>query len=241
MHDAVQTGVYGKLPAYGDFVSRNLQASFINPWDEWLQHYIFTSREQLGNQWLDIYLTSPIWRFVLSSGVIDDKKWAGIIMPSVDRVGRYFPLSLARPIPAETAAIHFFVSQTRWYEQLESSCLLALNGQIDVDELVSCIGEINLTAYDAYLPTSNVGDNGAFILGLPDSDQSSVSVGLPYLLEATLSSGFTSFSVWQTEGSEVVSPLMFCCQGLPPISGLTSMLDGQWQLRNWKIPYNLKS
>lgn len=239
MVDAGQTGVYGKLPAYGDFVSRNLQASFIDPWDEWLQHYVSASREQLGEQWLDIYLTSPIWRFVLSSGVIDDNKWAGIIMPSVDRVGRYFPISLARSLPADTSPVYFFVSQAYWYEQIEASCLLALDGQIDVDELVSSIDEINLTAYDAYLPTSNLGDSGAFILGLPDGDQG--AVGVSYALDAALSTGFSSFSVWQTEGSEVVSPLMFCSQGLPPISGLASMLDGQWQLRNWKIPYNLKS
>lgn len=241
MYDSAQTGVYGKLPAYGDFVSRNLHASFLDPWDEWLQHYVSASREQLGDRWLDIYLTSPIWRFVLSSGVIDEGNWAGIIMPSVDRVGRYFPISLVRPVSAGSSPIYFFASQAQWYEQIEASCLLALDGQIDVDELTSSIDEINLTEYDAYLPTSNLGDNGAFILGLPDAGPSAVSMGLPYVLDATLSTSFSSFSVWQTEGSEVVSPLMFCCQGLPPISGLASMLDGQWQLRNWKIPYNLNS
>jgi len=91
MTTEMQTGLYGKLPAYGDFIFRNLNSSFITPWDEWLQHFISGTQEQIGEGWLDIYLTSPIWRFVLSPGVIDNKMWAGLMMPSVDRVGRYFP------------------------------------------------------------------------------------------------------------------------------------------------------
>ena len=62
---------------------------------------------------------------------------------------------------------------------------------------------------------------------------------LPYLLNASLTTALSSFSLWQTSGSELVSPVLFSCQGLPPIGGIASMLDGQWQQRNWKIPYNL--
>ena len=87
-------GLYGKLPGYGDFLKRNLTNDFVQLWDEWLQFYVAVSKEQIGNDWLDTYLTSPIWRLVLSCGVIDDNAWAGLIMPSVDRVGRYFPFSM---------------------------------------------------------------------------------------------------------------------------------------------------
>jgi hypothetical protein len=62
---------------------------------------------------------------------------------------------------------------------------------------------------------------------------------LPYMLNAALSTSLCSFSLWQTSGSELVSPVFFSCQGLPPIGALPSMLDGQWQQRDWKIPYNL--
>jgi len=52
--------------------------------------YVASSKEQMGDEWLDTYLTSPIWRFVLSSGVIDTQHWAGIMLPSVDQVGLSF-------------------------------------------------------------------------------------------------------------------------------------------------------
>ena len=31
-----RTGLFGKLPAHGDFVRRHLPRSFVTPWDEWL-------------------------------------------------------------------------------------------------------------------------------------------------------------------------------------------------------------
>ena len=36
MSDSYDTGWYGKLPASGDFATRRLPPSFIEPWDAWL-------------------------------------------------------------------------------------------------------------------------------------------------------------------------------------------------------------
>ena len=91
-------GWYGKLPCLGDFASRRLDAEFITPWDAWLQRCIATSRQQLGEQWLDIYLTSPMWRFILAPGICGERACAGVLLPSVDKVGRYFPLTFALPL-----------------------------------------------------------------------------------------------------------------------------------------------
>ena len=96
---AACVGFYGKLPARGDFVQRNLPRSFIDPWDNWLQEALAGSREQLGEQWLRSYLTSPVWRFALSGGLCGEQVVAGVLIPSVDRVGRYFPLAITALLP----------------------------------------------------------------------------------------------------------------------------------------------
>jgi type VI secretion system protein ImpM len=83
-------GIYGKLPSNGDFVTRRLPATFLQPWDQWLQESTADSRDQLGRRWLEIYLTSPVWRFALSPGTTGQLPWAGVLMPSVDSVGRYW-------------------------------------------------------------------------------------------------------------------------------------------------------
>src|SRR5690625_7848268 len=93
-------GFFGKLPAHGDFIHRGLPTRCVSIWDESLQGVIGASREQLGGNWLDIYLTSPIWRFALSPGLVDEHVWAGIFMPSVDRVGRSLPSSILPRSPA---------------------------------------------------------------------------------------------------------------------------------------------
>jgi len=239
MNPELQIGLYGKLPSYGDFISRNLNSSFIASWDEWLQHFISGSQEQMGDNWLDIYLTSPIWRFVLSPGVIDNNMWAGLMMPSVDRVGRYFPISLAKPFASNVSPVKFILEQGEWFDALEQHCLSALDGSIDADELIGAVNEIELTTLESYAATFNLGEVGPMLFGLT-SDENSLSVALPYLLNASLASGLSSFSLWQTSGSQLISPMLFSCQGLPPVGGVASMLDGQWQQRDWKIPYNLQ-
>jgi type VI secretion system protein ImpM len=88
-------GFYGKLPGEGDFVTRRLPWEFTSAWDDWLQQGMQASRAALGDTWLDRYLSAPIWRFQLAPGVCGPLAWRGLFFASVDRVGRYFPLTLA--------------------------------------------------------------------------------------------------------------------------------------------------
>jgi type VI secretion system protein ImpM len=88
-------GVFGKLPARGDFVRLGLPGSFVAPWDAWCQRMIAGSRAQLGDDWLPAWLHAPIWYFALPPGQCGPDAALGVLLPSVDKVGRYFPLTLA--------------------------------------------------------------------------------------------------------------------------------------------------
>ena len=88
-------GFYGKLPGEGDFVTRRLPWEFTSTWDDWLQQGMQASRAALGERWLELYLSAPIWRFQLAPGICGPLAWRGLFFASVDRVGRYFPLTLA--------------------------------------------------------------------------------------------------------------------------------------------------
>ena len=95
-------GWYGKLPAVGDFASRRLPPAVVARCDAWLSAGLSASQRTLGADWLDLYLTSPIWRFVWGPGTLDEAGRMGVLMPSVDRVGRYFPLLLVAQQPDHT-------------------------------------------------------------------------------------------------------------------------------------------
>lgn len=81
---------YGKIPAVGDFISRNLHQKQIKLIDCWLAHGL-SAMMKSNECWIDDYLTAPVWSFVIPKGVWSDDVLYGSLMPSVDRVGRYFP------------------------------------------------------------------------------------------------------------------------------------------------------
>ena len=90
----MEVGFFGKLPSHGDFLRRRASDAFVDAWDAWLRECLAASREALGERWLDVYLTSPAWRFVCAAGTCGPAPVIGLMVPSVDRVGRYFPLTL---------------------------------------------------------------------------------------------------------------------------------------------------
>ncbi len=233
------TGLFGKLPAHGDFIQRNLPASFVNVWDQWLQGFVGGSQEQLGEEWLDTYLTSPIWRFVLSEGVVDEHQWAGVALPSVDRVGRYYPFSAITRIDFKTNPCEFAATQMAWFDALEQICLSALDGKILIDELVEEINAANPINEGSYDKVSPADTNGGVIVEMEFEEQSPSTV-YPYLLDSFASQALSSYSVWSTKGSELINPCTFITQGLPAIAGVAAMLDGRWSHWQWQQPQLLK-
>jgi len=88
-------GFHGKIPARGDFVSAGLPRGFTDPWDRWMQRMVAASRATLDEEWLAAWRQAPVWRFALAPEICGRATVLGLWMPSVDRVGRHFPLTLA--------------------------------------------------------------------------------------------------------------------------------------------------
>ncbi|OON63009.1 type VI secretion-associated protein [Massilia sp. KIM] len=130
-------GFYGKLASQGDFVSCRLGPDFIRPWDAWLQAGMLESRARLGPDWLARYLNGPVWRFALGPGVCGRAAVAGVLLPSVDRVGRHFPLTLAVELASLDGAALLALAATGggWFEQLAAPALRAMCGAMSVAAL----------------------------------------------------------------------------------------------------------
>lgn len=67
-----------------------------------MQQMLSSSRVRLGEEWLPAWLEAAIWRFALAPGLCGPDAVLGLWMPSVDRVGRHFPLTLAAVAPGVT-------------------------------------------------------------------------------------------------------------------------------------------
>jgi type VI secretion system protein ImpM len=88
-------GFYGKIPARGDFVCVGLPRGFVDPWHAWIERMLAASRDELGEEWQPAWLEAAVWRFALPPGLCGSGPVAGLWLPSVDHVGRYFPLTFA--------------------------------------------------------------------------------------------------------------------------------------------------
>jgi type VI secretion system protein ImpM len=116
-------GIFGKLPARRDYVQQNVEPRLMQLVDPWLQSAVAESRSALGEAWLDHWLAAPIWRFWFGPGVAG-RPVLGALMPSVDGVGRYFPLCALGgfdAVPPPEAD-----EQADWFAAVEALLLAAL-------------------------------------------------------------------------------------------------------------------
>ncbi|MEL6364653.1 MAG: type VI secretion system-associated protein TagF [Pseudomonadota bacterium] len=88
-------GYFGKAPARGDFIGRGLPRSLTDGLERWAKAGLAEAKERDAEGWLDAYLVSPVWRF---AGGLGDALWTGVLCPSVDAAGRYFPLAIAAEV-----------------------------------------------------------------------------------------------------------------------------------------------
>lgn len=235
-----QTGYYGKIPGRGDFVSNHLPREFVEPWDSWLQSSLADSRNCLMEKWLETYLTSPIWYYYLSSGVCGRGAWAGVLMPSVDKVGRYFPLTTVCPIPLTANPVSLTSDHSQWFVDAEKLMLSVLaDDLLDLEEFDQEVGQLSLKLENIIdYGQDKTGTEGKFSLGpnwhLPLSGIGDALVSAAELSRRMLEARFSTYSLWWSDGSELVEPSLLVSAGLPPANNFASMLDGNWQRGAWE-------
>jgi type VI secretion system protein ImpM len=212
-------GWYGKLPSLGDFASRRLPPEFINAWDAWLQAVLQAVQDTLGEGWLNNYLTTPIWRFVLLSGLAGPSGWAGVLMPSVDRVGRYFPLTVATELPSHTAMAHAVFAAADWFAGLEEAALGMLGSGQGPDELDAALANLALK-----LPQPDEVEKSVEALQALRSTEAFESVAKTRALAAwSQQEGWRA--LWWTRGRVDGDPLMFASAALPTAAEFAKLLE----------------
>jgi type VI secretion system protein ImpM len=242
MKTASAVGFYGKLPCRGDFLHRRVPQEFVDVWDTWVRESLTESRRQLQERWLDAYLTSPVWRFVLTEGLCGPDAYAGVILPSVDRVGRYFPLTIVARWEVEVSPLETACNQERWFESAETLALDALDAPtLDIDDFDQGVARL-ATQIDA---------SGESSACLPDPARHSKRSDRPphWYLPLTSSRSLRSaveamalrelerrlhpLSLWWTDGSNEIGAGMLCVSGLPEPSGFAAMLSGERAESGW--------
>jgi type VI secretion system protein ImpM len=224
---AIDVGFYGKLPSHGDFLRRRVSDRFVSVWDSWL----------------DVYLTSPAWRFACAGGACSTAPVFGVMVPSVDRVGRYFPLTLVAEIPADrftvigsvTRAEAFFSAAERLLiETLESD-------PIDIDRFDAELQQLGVTLDAlrngwrvALEPAGAVLRDGVDGWQIPIGSSHELGSALGQVLSDHMAALYDPMVMWWTDGSSRVQPSCLVGKGLPHPDAFVALLDGSWAARRWR-------
>jgi type VI secretion system protein ImpM len=135
-------GWFGKIAPLGDFASRRLPDEWVHTVDAWLSQGMHRSREALGERWLHAYLAAPVWRFAWGPHVIDGHWWFGVLMPSCDNVGRYFPLVVAQGRTAPPVDRIGLDHLDLWWTQLARAVLGTLEESATVEAFESALHDL---------------------------------------------------------------------------------------------------
>jgi type VI secretion system protein ImpM len=235
-------GFFGKLPCNGDFIQYNVSQEWLDGWDQWLQSCIFESRGALQGEWLNAYLSGPIWRFVLAEGACGSGAYAGIVVPSVDRVGRYFPLTLVRQLDSGWNPLDVAVCWAPWFEALEQCACDALDAHdLRLDEFIARVGHIQ-DPLTVAVPTHIEGElfrhagfpasSAQWQMNLPSADHLQLDVSV--LAYREIHRHLRPVTLWWTAGAERVHSSWLLSRGLPAPASFAAMLDGNWSGSAWQ-------
>ncbi|MGH1470065.1 MAG: type VI secretion system-associated protein TagF [Cellvibrionaceae bacterium] len=226
-------GLFGKLPQQADFVSHFLPDSFTDHWHAWLQSSIGVSREQLGENWLDLYLTSPVWRFAIMPNIVTSEAIVGVIIPSVDEVGRYFPLTIAHLGKHQPWSA--YLHGQSWYDDIEKIAVSALDDNMTYSHFMGSQESLpppNFLPFPNYKTTA-VGHSPNRAIAIKKPEDNTENELTNSLLNNLTSTILGQHSLWWTNGSDHVDPCLLMSSNLPDAGQFSAMLDGDWQKWGW--------
>ncbi|MEX0285067.1 MAG: type VI secretion system-associated protein TagF [Paracoccaceae bacterium] len=208
---------FGKMPSVGDFFRLGAPRDFIAAWDPWLQSALLAGQQAMGAEWDNYYMSTPIWRFMLAPGLAGSSAVAGVLMPSVDRVGRRFPLTLLKPLEInDVISAHF--GNDGFYEGMEDLALAALEDDMTRDRLEEELAKLP----DLAIPSAVTGHRA-----LSGADVASLHAGLA---ARAFAGRVNRPSLWTARLPDTAR--MIVCNGLPAGGDLMGLfnLDAQvWQ------------
>lgn len=211
-------GAFGKMPAVGDFFRLRAPRDFVETWDQWLQQGMLDGARSLGDAWDSYYMSTPLWRFSLSAGLAGAHSVMGVLMPSVDRVGRRFPLTLVAIRNDSTPVILSHLRTDTLFRLAEDVALAALDDSMTRDRLDEELNNLPLPAAAMGTDTGS-GPRGAITFTAP-ADGAGPAADLA---AAHLADRYRRPSVWSAEIDGTQH--MMICEGLPEGSTMQALFN----------------
>lgn len=213
---------YGKYPGKRDYIVVNLPQGVLQPLENWLRTALSVSREALGARWQEHYMVQPVWDFWLGSGVVG-KDCMGSIVPSVDGIGRPFPMVILAHAHAggHRFALPDSLEDDVWFAEVHRRLMLALSDTPPRDP-----GDLVAGLQDPP-PAGGGGQDGLQPSGhgfrwFWDGDgYEGAAARMRALHDHCRNDGRT---IWWTAGGSYVAPQSVSFEGMPDTDFMTQMM-----------------
>jgi type VI secretion system protein ImpM len=226
-------GVYGKAPAFGDFVVRRLPSSFVRPWDDWLSRSLAASRQKIGEGWTETYLSSPPWRFALDPGLAGASGWLGVVASSIDQFHRCYPITVAVPLPAGVRLSDLVGDLEPVVANLEAIALEVIGGDATPDAAAARIEAAALALARADFGRARLAHSGSARAQIGARYASIAGMTADLAADEGAPPARAAMSAWWHAPWSGAPAANLVCVGLPAAEIFASLLDGRWQERGW--------
>jgi len=207
-------GYFGKLPTLGDFVHQLLPQDFANGWHEWLQQSMAFAREALGDDFLTYYLNCPVWKFLMSPGVCGVQAVAGLTIPSVDKVGRYFNFTIATVLPVGTDPCTYALKNRDGLMELENLALDILEQDYPKEEIEVKVRDLS-SQFKTPAATHHDFETGPEFIRISQGGSFPFTDQAGELLTHLITQSLGEYSIWWNGQVGQTRSQMVVCSGLP--------------------------
>lgn len=215
-------GLYGKLPSKRDFIAISASQEFLAAWEPWIQGGVSASTMRLGDTWKPTFLRAPIWRFWLGSEICGETV-LGAFMPSIDAVGRYFPLTLfARAETGPPPSPPEIEPQDQWFEAAEMLLLSTLEDGVSLDETLAGLRGLPSPVLPASSRTRSLQDGTV----VADPTEAGFSAAFRSARIADPAQAYGGATFWWTAGGEGFPPATLSRRRMPDPFTFIDMMTG---------------
>ncbi len=194
-----------------------------------MQSCLSASRHHLGDGWQHAFLTAPVWRFWLGAGICGTTV-LGAVMPSLDGVGRYYPLALHAIADADAPTLPPDIDpQDDWFGMAEDFLLSTLARETSFDDICSQLDGLAIPRTKSRAEADKNADKNMVPLGDGMAGMVADETDFATALSALRVAGpdvYAAASFWWTAGGGSFRPLAVSCRGLPDPYRYSTLLTG---------------
>jgi type VI secretion system protein ImpM len=163
------------------------------------------------------------------------------MQPSIDRVGRLFPLTVSAELPGDLDVLETIAAAQGWYRALERDAAAAFDPAVSLESIAARLCDLRfpedaLTFTDSADDTLPIVERSVSALRLSRGGIDDFVALRAALLEERVIVGH-SHCVWMNSMSSEMQCSLLVTKTLPEPEQFCAFLDGRWEIHGWECAH----